>query len=59
MGAVGAVRQLVELLAGSSDAEVFSTGGAGPIVARLMGPSACYVPHLTLAGIALADTNAP
>jgi len=53
-GAVGAVRQLVEQLAGSSEAEIFLTGGAGPVVARLMGTAAQYVPHLTLAGIALA-----
>jgi type III pantothenate kinase len=60
-GAVGSVRQLVEQLTGGrhvpmvGDAEVFLTGGAGPIVAQLMGRSARYVPHLTLAGIALAD----
>ena len=53
-GAVGAVRQLVEQLTGNHDAEVFLTGGAGPVVAQLMGKSARYVPHLTLAGIALA-----
>jgi type III pantothenate kinase len=56
-GAVGAVRQLVEQLAGTSDAEVFLTGGAGTAVARLMGTSAHYVPHLTLAGIALAGNG--
>ena len=55
-GAVGAVRQLVEQLTGNSDAEVFLTGGAGPVVAQLMGTAARYVPHLTLAGIALADS---
>ena len=60
-GAVGAVRQLVEQMIGGhhvpmvDDAEVFLTGGAGPVVAQLMGTSARYVPHLTLAGIALAD----
>jgi type III pantothenate kinase len=53
-GAVGAVRQLVEQLVGQHDGEIFLTGGAGPIVAELMGTSARYVPHLTLAGIALA-----
>jgi type III pantothenate kinase len=53
-GAVGSVRQLVEQLTGNRDAEVFLTGGAGPVVAKLMGKSARYVPHLTLAGIALA-----
>ncbi len=54
-GAVGSVRQLVEQLTGNRDAEVLLTGGAGPVVAQLMGTSARYVPHLTLAGIALAD----
>lgn len=55
-GAVGAVRQLVEELAGESgDAEIFLTGGAGPAVAPLLGASARFVPHLTVAGIALAD----
>ncbi len=53
-GTVGAVRQLVEQLTGNHNAEVFLTGGAGPVVAKLMGKSAQYVPHLTLAGIALA-----
>ncbi|MBU4399725.1 MAG: type III pantothenate kinase, partial [Planctomycetes bacterium] len=33
---------------------VFLTGGAGAAVADLLGPAACYVPNLTLAGIALA-----
>ena len=53
-GAVGAVRQLVEQLAGGN-AEVFLTGGAGPVVAQLLGPKVQFVPHLTLAGIALAS----
>jgi type III pantothenate kinase len=65
-GAVGAVRQLVEQLAGDAgrrgtagevEVEVFVTGGAGPVVAQLMGKKSQYVRHLTLAGIALADTN--
>ncbi len=34
--------------------QVFLTGGAGAAVAELLGPHARYVPHLTLAGIALA-----
>ena len=34
--------------------QVFLTGGAGPAVADLLGPDARHVPHLTLAGIALA-----
>jgi type III pantothenate kinase len=53
-GAVGAVRQLVEQMAGDGNAEILLTGGAGPVVAKLMGTAARYVPHLTLAGIALA-----
>ncbi len=32
--------------------QVFLTGGAGVSVAELLGPDACYVPNLTLAGIA-------
>lgn len=53
-GAVGAVRMLVDQLADGQPAEVFLTGGAGPTVAQLLGRSARFVPHLTLAGIALA-----
>jgi type III pantothenate kinase len=52
-GAVGAIRQLIERMAGDDDPEVFLTGGAGPAVAELLGRSARHVPHLTLAGIAL------
>jgi type III pantothenate kinase len=56
-GAVGAIRQLIDQL-GSSDpgaaTSIFLTGGAAPMVAELLGPGALYVPHLTLAGIALA-----
>ena len=39
--------------------EGFLTGGAGPAVAQLLGPSARHVPHLTLAGIALAAEQGP
>lgn len=55
-GAVGAIRELVERLAGreAQRAEVFLTGGAGPAVADLVGHHARHIPHLTLAGIALA-----
>ena len=52
-GAVGAIRELIERLAGEMDPQVFLTGGAGPAVAELFGRSARHVPHLTLAGIAL------
>jgi len=54
--AVGAIRELIGQFCRQSDAEpeVFLTGGAGPSVAALIGRHARYVPHLTLAGIALA-----
>jgi type III pantothenate kinase len=54
-GAVGGIRQLIELLSVEAGAEpdIFLTGGAGPAVAPLLGLSARHVPHLTLAGIAL------
>jgi len=54
--AVGAIRELVEQLSKSTpgDPQVFITGGAGPAVAELLGTHARHVPHLTLAGIALA-----
>ncbi|NQU25042.1 MAG: type III pantothenate kinase [Candidatus Nealsonbacteria bacterium] len=55
-GAVGAIRQLVGQLTADlgSDPEIFLTGGAGPAVAELLAATARHVPHLTLAGIALA-----
>ena len=55
-GAVGGVRQLIELLARAHDAEplVFLTGGAAPAVAPLLARDARYEPFLVLAGIALA-----
>lgn len=54
-GAVGGIRQLIELLADQTtgQADVFLSGGAGPAVAHLLGPTVRHVPHLTLAGIAL------
>jgi type III pantothenate kinase len=54
-GAVGAVRELTEQLARGAEPHIFLTGGAGVAVADLLGRSACYVPHLTLAGIAIAS----
>jgi pantothenate kinase type III len=45
---------VIEQLAAKGQPQVFLTGGAGPAVARLLGRSSRYVPHLTLAGIALA-----
>lgn len=55
-GTVGAIRQLTEKLAAEvgGDAEVFLTGGAGEILAELLGTHARHVPQLTLVGIALA-----
>jgi type III pantothenate kinase len=54
-GAVGLIRQLThEMTAGMArPPHVFLTGGAGPAVAELLGPETQYIPHLTLAGIAL------
>ena len=68
-GTVGAIRELIERLgrvpllrekqcgkeqSTSAGPQVFITGGAGAAIAELLGPDAHYVPHLTLAGIALA-----
>jgi type III pantothenate kinase len=52
-GAIGAVRQLIEQLAGDDQPLVVLTGGGGPVVAGLLGRSAQWAPHLTLSGIAL------
>jgi hypothetical protein len=38
---------------GSDRADIFLTGGAAPVVAQFLDPSAQLVPHLVLAGIAL------
>jgi type III pantothenate kinase len=56
-GAVGAIRQLIEELIDAprgTPPQVVLTGGAGITVAKLLGPSARYVPHLTMAGIAVS-----
>lgn len=55
-GAVGGIRQLIELLGDQTTGQpdVFLSGGAGPAVAELLGRTVRHVPHLTLAGIALA-----
>ena len=60
-GAVGAIRELIGQLAKDSPdkPEIFLTGGAGPAVAKLLGPDAQHVPHLTLAGIALTAASQP
>ncbi len=59
-GAVGAVRALTEELgrAGGGAPQVFLTGGAGDRLASLLRPDARYVPHLTLAGIAVSASGA-
>ena len=58
-GAVGAIRQLIEEMGRERGEriEVFLTGGAGATVAGLLGPTSRHIPHLTLAGIALAAQN--
>lgn len=56
-GSVGAIRELIERLCDKDrfgQPQVFLTGGAGEAVATLLGPDVRYIPHLTLAGIALA-----
>ena len=61
-GAVGAIRELANKLAANeergpgpiSSPQIFLTGGASVAVAELLGADAQHVPHLTLAGIALA-----
>jgi type III pantothenate kinase len=55
-GAVGAMRTLIEGLASEMEGEplVLLTGGAAEQIARLLPGRARYVPHLVLAGIALA-----
>jgi type III pantothenate kinase len=58
-GAVGAVRELVSRLASEySAAQVFLTGGAAPSVAAILDRETevemKFVPHLTLAGIAIS-----
>jgi type III pantothenate kinase len=68
-GTLGAIRQLIEQLGlvpllhqkqcqeyqcTEARPQGFLTGGAAVTVAELLGPDAQFVPHLTLAGIALA-----
>ena len=53
-GLLGGVRQLIEQLAGQYPPQVIVTGGGGRSLAELLPGSPQYVPHLTLAGIALA-----
>ena len=55
-GAVGSVRELIWRMVGDGRSEpvLFVTGGAGPMVAKLLHEDAHHVPHLTLAGIAIS-----
>lgn len=57
-GAIGAVKELVAQLSGDRDTEIFLTGGAGPLFANVLSTESVrppiFVPHLTLAGVALA-----
>jgi len=62
-GAVGAMRELIARMSGDGPhPQVFLTGGAAPVVAALLNEGAKersqYVPHLTLAGIAIAAAGA-
>ena len=58
-GTVGAVRELASRMLPhtSTEPELFVTGGAGPMVAKLLRETAHHVPHLTLAGIALTAAS--
>ncbi len=63
-GTIGAIRQLIEQLAVdlgdakiAADPQVFLTGGASPVVARLLGREVMHVPNLTLSGIALSASQ--
>ena len=59
-GAVGGMKELIARLtdgglqrSASDRADIFLTGGAAPVVAQFLDPSATLVPHLVLSGIAL------
>jgi type III pantothenate kinase len=67
-GATGAIRELIEQLSSvpllrqkqcnedqipALGPQIFLTGGTAPAIAALLGPDARFVPHLTLAGIAI------
>jgi type III pantothenate kinase len=62
-GTIGAVRELVRRLSGDSQpAQIFLTGGGAPEFAAILAEdgehATQFVPHLTLAGIALAVPRA-
>lgn len=54
---VGAVRELAQRVGAETNGptQVFITGGSAASLAQSLGPNAVYVPHLTLAGIALTE----
>jgi len=60
-GAVGAIRQLTELLAheAAGEPEIFLSGGAAALVAGVLQKAVRHIPHLTLGGIALAAKSQP
>ncbi len=68
-GAVGAIRELIDQFqkaaatptaahcktaSGDPSLQIFLTGGAGAVMAEWLGRDACYLPNLTLSGVALA-----
>ncbi|MEM8679582.1 MAG: type III pantothenate kinase [Planctomycetota bacterium] len=59
-GAVGAIRELSQQMAHQLEAptELFVTGGFGEPLAAALGGDAPFVPHLVLAGIAMAAGSA-
>jgi type III pantothenate kinase len=59
-GAIGAIRTLIEQLNRDMDDEplVVLTGGAAESITDLLQLPVCYQPHLVLAGIALAASDA-
>ncbi|HEY2840213.1 MAG TPA: type III pantothenate kinase [Pirellulales bacterium] len=58
-GAVGGTRELIARQSAelTIPPRIFLTGGAAPTVARLLTDAAEHVPHLTLAGVALAAAH--
>lgn len=64
-GAVGATKELIERMTSElakrgekNTPEIYVTGGFGPALAKCLGDKAEFVPHLVLAGIAIAVQSA-
>jgi type III pantothenate kinase len=59
-GAIGAIKELIARMSvqAGGDCQVLLTGGAAPSIAPLIGAGVVHVPHLVLAGIALASAAA-